>query len=64
MDLFSRRAGGHTATSEWVMRRRIRSMARRGYAVHSATVRRGGGVLGRFGRKSRCIVIYRKSPGQ
>ncbi len=63
MGLFSEWTGGHAATSERVMRKQIKSMARRGYAVQSATVRRSGGFLGRFGRKSRCTVIYRRPPG-
>ncbi len=64
MGLFSKPAGGHAYTSEWRMRRQIRSMARRGYAVKSATVARGGGLLGCFGRKSRCSVIYQRPPGR
>jgi len=55
MGLFSKPAGGHVYTSEWRMRWQIRAMARRGYAVKSATV-------ARFGGKSRCSVIYERTP--
>ncbi len=63
MGLFSKPAGGHVYTSEWRMRWQIRAMARRGYAVKSATVARRGGLLGRFGGKSRCSVIYEADSG-
>ncbi len=62
MGLFSKPAGGHAYMSEWRMRQQIRAMARRGYAVKSATVARSGGLLGRVGRKSRCSVIYERTP--
>jgi len=64
MGRFSKRTVGHVATSERVMHKQIKAMARRGYAVQSATVRRGSGFLGRFGTKSRCTVIYQRSLGQ